>query len=305
MSTENLSLTNPEVSNLTENKTEMKHSIPDQKYEITSISRKLPPFWKNDPGLWFAQIEAVFSTHRISMPLTMFQYVVSNLDIDVLAQVADLVKNPGRNPYEDIKKRLIQVYGDSEHKRITKLLESTQLGNQKPSAFLRQMSQLANQSVPEDMLRTLWLRNLPSRVQSILAATSHTDVEQLAQIADKIMEVDNHTEIYSTEPKKDLLCQLTSQMAQIRIQLDNLERRLNQRDRHFSRGRSPYRQDFKRDSSTNRNFAKNRNLANNRVSPQRSPTRSDKCFYHTRFGAQAQKCTQPCSWVTQDKKNLN
>lgn len=268
----------------------------DNKYEVGSLGRKLPPFWKSDPVLWFTQIEAVFNTARINQPLTMFQYVISVLDIDVLAQVADIVKNPGRNPYEDIKNRLIQVYSDSEHKRITKLLESSQLGNQKPSAFLRQMIQLANGSVSDDILRTLWLRNLPARVQTILAATAHTDPHKLAEVADKILEVDRSLEVFSTQQdtRQDLLCQLASQIACLKLQVDNLSRDLRT---HQQRGRSPFRRPFSKSPY--------RYSRNNSKSPARTPAeganRQRKCFYHYRFGAKARNCVQPCSWVPSEQ----
>lgn len=282
--------TSPQTGSLT--------SEEDPKLEVATLSRKLPPFWKIDPVLWFTQVEAVFATARISQPLTMFQYIISALDIDVLSQVSDIVKNPGRSPYDEIKSRLIQVYSDSEHKRITKLLEASQLGNQKPSAFLRQMTQLANGAVSNDMLRTLWLRNLPTRVQAILAATAQDDVHKLAEVADKILEVDRSTEIYSNSSNQELLNQLTSNVASLKLQVDNLTRQLSQQNIWHNRGRSPFRRNYPTRSPHNKRPATSAETSPARQNSRQRAHQRGYCFFHHKFGKKARKCEQPCSWTT-------
>lgn len=120
----------------------MKEEAKEEIVALTS-SNKIPPFWKPDPELWFCQMEAVFSRCRITNSLTKFQTVIPQFEFDVLQQVADIVKHPSNAPYEDLKTRLISTYAESEHKRIQQLLEGKQLGDEKPSQLLRQMTQLA------------------------------------------------------------------------------------------------------------------------------------------------------------------
>lgn len=37
---------------------------------------RIPPFWKENPHLWFAQVEAAFAIHRVTGDETKFRYVI-------------------------------------------------------------------------------------------------------------------------------------------------------------------------------------------------------------------------------------
>ncbi|XP_014271295.1 uncharacterized protein [Halyomorpha halys] len=158
---------------------------------------RIPRFWRNNPVLWFATCEAVFSTLKVTWSTIKFQLLIPNIDQDVLIQVQDLITDPLKQTYENLKARLVQTFGESENIRIKKLLEEIPLGDQTPSQLLRRMQQLAGDCVNAEFIRTLWLKTLPTRFQPILAATEHTDVEKLAAIADKIHEVSAPTEAYT------------------------------------------------------------------------------------------------------------
>lgn len=201
----------------------------------------------------------------------------------VLGQVSDIVKKPSTTPYEDIKKRLIGTYTESENKRIQRLLEGKQMGDETPSQFLRQMRQLAGDSISIDVVKTLWMRSLPPNTQSILLATGHSDVEKLAEVADKIHEVDTSRELCAVSPSnRSSLEEKVDKLAQ---QVAALAAGRSFRGRSRSRDSKHW---HKRSSSKPRSKEVDENWL---------------CFYHYKFREKARKCIKPCAW--EKKSNTN
>ncbi|BHF68637.1 hypothetical protein SprV_0301167400 [Sparganum proliferum] len=58
---------------------------------VSTLSFKLPPFTPSNPRVWFRQIEAVFSTSRITTERTRYSYMVQSLPFDVAVDVDDLL----------------------------------------------------------------------------------------------------------------------------------------------------------------------------------------------------------------------
>ena len=106
---------------------------------VSAVSVKLPPYWPNDPVIWFAQVEAQFLTRGITSELTKYSYVIASLQPSIAQEVRDLLINtPADQPYTKLKEELIKRTSESEQKRLQKLLTTEELGDVKTLAITAQ-----------------------------------------------------------------------------------------------------------------------------------------------------------------------
>lgn len=245
---------------------------------VCNVAVKLPPFWDKQCELWFINIEAQFILARITQEITKYYAVVSALNSEVLSYVSDFVKNPPESDrYTKLKKRLISAFSDSEQKRVKDLLSNITLGDDRPSHLLRKMRQLADEKVNEEFLKTLWIQRLPLETQAILSV-SEGDLDKLAQMADKILEISPNQVAATHCSQDDRLAKLEAQILALSEKMDNLNKSWNR----------PSRDEYSRHSRRR----------------SKTPARKVKkeyCYYHTKFGERAHKCIPPCKF--DDSKN--
>jgi hypothetical protein len=132
--------------------------------EVSRVAVRLPPFWAEGPVPWFAQAEAQFHLAGITYELTKFYHVVSQLDMRCIADVEYLVSAPPAvNPFATLKAELIKRLCPSSDQRTRQLVTLEEMGDRKPSQFLRPLRSLAP-DIPDNYLRNLWTSRLPSNV---------------------------------------------------------------------------------------------------------------------------------------------
>ena len=126
-------------------------------------------------------------------------------------------------------------------------------------------------------LRELFLQRLPANVRMVLASTrENTSIEELAQLADRIIEV-------AVPPSVSNVSTQPSELDQLKAEITSLTQVVNSLRRNYrSNSRSRYSSNRRRSPSPARR-------------PRTPPEQSDVCWYHWNFGDSARKCIPPCS----------
>lgn len=171
---------------------------------IHRVQVKVPPFWKQDPALWFKQLEAHFANSNIVNDLTKFNTIVGVIESDILSTASDIVLNPpAHHLYRTIKQRLIKEFSDSEEKKLRNLLNDLNIGDTKPSSLLRKMREKACGKVGDELLKTIWLQRLPSTIQTVLF--NRTDnLNELSVLADKMFDITESTLVQAINPEPNV-----------------------------------------------------------------------------------------------------
>ena len=208
---------------------------PDAGRAVAAVNLKLPPFWPSDPQVWFAQVEAQFTTRGITVQKTKFDSIVASLSPEFATEVRDLILEPPTDsPYDTIKEQLIKRTAASEQRRLQQLFNAEELGNRKPTQLLCRMQQLLGDkagATDGSFIRELFLQRLLANVRMVLASAGDTvSLEELAQLADKVVEVAAPSISAVSAP------QLTAEVAQLRAEVTHLRelvKSLSSRGRSF------------------------------------------------------------------------
>lgn len=157
-------------------------TVPEKPLATYGVRPKLAPFWLDRPA----------AASGITADETKYNYVVEQIDRSRLSRdVEDLVTHPPAHGerYGWIKAELIKRFSASEAQRVRLLISGEELGDRKPSVFLRHLHSLAGNLNDEKILRELFLQRLPRTVQAILTAQAELSLEKIAELADKILKV--------------------------------------------------------------------------------------------------------------------
>jgi len=252
---------------------------------VHKVAVKIPPFWNDEPELWFAQLEGQFILSGITQDSTKYSYVLSQLDSRQIKEVKDIITQaPEADKYGTIKRALIQRISISQEQRTRQLLELEEIGDRKPSQFLRHLRTLAGENVPDSLLRTLWLGRLPNQMQVILATRTEDRLNEVAEQADRIHEMSSRAIVAVTSAPKE--------KGTLETQIQALTKQVATLATHLARGRAKEKNLDRRSRSRSRNRSQATNKEYNK----------NHCFYHNRSGEKAKKCTQPCNYKNSEKE---
>lgn len=258
--------------------------------EVSRISMRAPPFWKENPALWFVQLESQFITNGITVSDTKYHITVAALETSIIGQVSDVVLNPPAvNKYEVLKQRLQERFTESEERKFKKLLGAMDLGDKLPSHVWREMRELAGNRISDELLKSLWLQRLQPHAQAILSS-SDVDMLRLTSMADKIHEVIDSRGIHAVEPQVSS----GSANATKASDMDELRQQILALSKQISALSSSHGEEQHRSRSGERSQSRGGRY---RRSASRSVSRaSGLCWYHSNFGDNAHKCIAPCNF---------
>lgn len=267
-------------------------SLSQEDVEAISVKARLPQFWRDKPRLWFAQFETMLANQKLGDE-NKFGLAVAQLEKTDVEQIGDIILSPpNTGRFEELKKRLLSVYEESETKQLQKLLNEVELGDQRPSQLLRRMRDLARNKIPDDTLRMLWMSHLPSSTRAVLSVSQESKLDALAAMADKMDEQMKEVNSVcscshaSTKPEQPS----TSSDSKIIEMIDSLSKEVAalKMDRYRSQYRRPRYQNSQRSRSRSK-----------------STKRSSICYFHRQFGREAYRCRSPCSFDSNRKPAEN
>lgn len=139
---------------------------------------------------------------------------------------------PIEKPYDMLRNAIINCTQESEERKLHDLFNNLKLGHLKPSQLLRKMkSLLGANTISDTVLKKLWMGKLHTYTTQILASLSdELDLEQLAEIADKINDNKPGEAVFTTIQtpnvasisNPDNLMQIKESIANITLQVKSL-----------------------------------------------------------------------------------
>ncbi|XP_072933293.1 uncharacterized protein [Epargyreus clarus] len=253
--------------------------------EVFRVGVRVPPFYPDDPDLWFAQLESQFVLSNVTSDSTKFYYAISQLEHVYAAQVKDILCTPpATGKFEKLKTELVKRLSVSKENKLKQLFLHEDMGDRKPSQFLRHLKNLAGPSVSDDVLLTLWSGRLPHSLQTVIASQPKLSLDELAELADRVHAIApsapyNHVaSTSSSQAPPSRVDELGHEICALSKQVAKLTAYVYRNPRTRSRSRS----------QGNRHRSKSRN--------RQPPLDHPHCWYHYNFGANAKKCSEPCQF---------
>ncbi|CAE1286036.1 unnamed protein product [Acanthosepion pharaonis] len=141
----------------------------------------------------------------------------------------------------------------------------------------------------DTVLRQLWLDKIHGNTIQILASLpDEIELQKLAEIADKIADNQPASPVYAATQRQpvasvvdaDDMRKLSDRLAQLSIQLQDIQKSMQQQKCNF----------------TNRTPPESRRRRHRSLSRNRENYQDNVCWYHAKFAHQAHKCRKPCRY---------
>ena len=254
-----------------------------QKGHLPSI--KLPKYDDANPRAWIRQcsvITPVFSPHVI----------ISRLPTNIVAQI-DVDDICNCSSYDEFSALVLPKVEGSQEVGLARLLESQELGDMQPSQFLLKLQNLAQQAqqpIDSALVKQKFITAMPPSIRAPLAALKSPPIKEIAEAADRMMAttkplpVPSYNTVAAVSPVHDLAEQVAAILGRGQYHGRYEPRQQFQRRENVTDSGKRY-QNRTRDSSNHATRSRDGNSGTGTI-----------CYYHMRFGNNANKCTAPCDF---------
>lgn len=245
-------------------------STDESRYGADPGAFQLPPYWEDQPTLWFNQAEGLMRGRNIVDPYYQFILVQCALTRAQQCTVAHILgaTPPPPDAYQQLKAELLKLHEKSEWRQMGELFSLPPLGGQKPSELLATMEQLRPRNL-EMLYRWMFYTRLPAHIQQQLAEDSG-DIKHLADRADHLLD---------REPKAaGTIAAAREAEGDVVAAVDN---------------RRPPKSPWQKKKERKRKWSGGGEQS---AAKAAKPWLADGiCFYHYTYGSKATRCEKPCS----------
>ena len=273
---------------------------------------------QNSPQLQFdpSHIDMFFHTfdaHYFGKHLTeeqLYFELIKCLSSEHFHKASLCMSRDSVNSYTTLKAALIKAYSLPLHKRLTQLCKAPPLGDRSPTQLLYDLKNILGTIDPQDetlnwFLQTEFINKLPNNIQFILAAFPFKSVEELAPIADSLIQNDkslNSSEVNSTD---DVFSAMLKEFSSLKAEVLALHKILSHQttiphftypshNRSHSKSFNENPQNHFPTSSQQLPFSSTLQPppGPNLTIPGRDKIFNGLCFYHQKYGTTARYCVQ-------------
>lgn len=253
-------------------------------------AKQIPPFWPLRPELWFLRVEGIMATHNVTEDAEKFNLVVGFLDLDTLDGVDDTVTNPpASDKYKTLKDAIIKLTGKTAEKKLQEAMSGMTLGDDKPSQLWRKLKSRASTHLDEKALKVRWMGLLPTSVSMMLNLVESEDMGKVAETADKLMEA-SRSDVMAVGPTRTPSPSRHTASLDQAQELANLKAAVSQLTSLVLQG---CRCQMQQPPGSHQPRSRSRSHQRSRAA---SPAVQGWCWYHRKHGANAVRCTQPCTF---------
>ncbi|XP_017477961.1 PREDICTED: uncharacterized protein LOC108367777 [Rhagoletis zephyria] len=225
---------------------------------------------------YFYSLEFWFEASLISSDVRKFNIVLASVPPKKLMELKPIIETaPPNGKYAYIREKLIDNFTDSQQRRLQRVVKDMALGDRRPSDIYKEMKRVAGNTLSDSIIHDLWLRRLPPYVQAAAIAANVAVAEKL-KIADLIIEsIDLHNNLVHSISSN-------GEVANFRQEVTELTRNMQKLLKVKARSRSRLK------SCTVH---------------VRGTSNGETSWYHKKFGDNATKCREPCSYKNSSKCN--